>query len=114
MQHEDGIIVYSKKESAITEEQWTTIHEILSNETVEEIAYNFTYEYFLKYCYLPGSRFCFNMNFVYFNGTPRPIDKVLSEESYFQQSTVHDYYDLTFEEIMILKEIYEFIIGDFP
>lgn len=114
MQHNDDVIVYSTKEPTVTQEQWNTIHEMLSNKTVEEIAYDFTYEYFRKYCYLPGSSFCFNMNFVYFNGTIRPIDKVHSEESFFQQSTVYDFHDLSFDEIMKLKQIYEFIIGEFP
>jgi hypothetical protein len=106
--------VYPVKEPALSDEQWKKLHEILSSGTVEEISFNFTYEYFRKYCYLPGSRFCFNAQYVYFNGTPRYIDKVHSEESFFQQSTVHDYYDLTFDEIMLLKQIYEVIIGEFP
>ena len=111
--HEEEWKVYPTKEKPLSSEQWKTLHEILSR-GIEEASSEFTYEYFRKYCYLPGSRFCFNTQYVYFDGIPRNIDIVHSEESFFQQSTVHDYHDLTFEEIMILKEIYEFIVGDFP
>lgn len=112
--HNEDWKVYPVKEPALSDDQWKNLHEILSSGTVEEIAFNFTYEYFKQYCYLPGSWFWFNTEYVYFNGTPRLIDKVHSEESFFQQSTVHDFYDLTFTEIMLLKEIYEFLIGEFP
>lgn len=111
--HDESWKDYPPKSESLSSEQWKNLHEILSR-GIEEASLEFTYEYFRKYCYLFDSGFCFNTRYVYFDGIPRYIDKVHSEESFFQQSTVHDFHDLTYDEIVTLKNIYEFIIGDFP
>lgn len=115
--HDESWKDYPDKRDFPSEDQWKKVHYVLDvcqKVGVKYCTSYFTYEYFRKYCYVPDTGFCFNTQYVYFDGIPRYIDKVHSEESFFQQSTVHDYHDLTFEEIMILKEIYEFIVGDFP
>lgn len=115
--HDESWKDYPDKRDFPSTEQWKKIHYVLDickNIGIQYCTSYFTYEYFRKYAYINDSGFCFNTYYVYFDGKPRYIDKVHSEESFFQQSTVQDYYDLTFEEIMLLKEIYEFIIGDFP
>lgn len=115
--HDETWKDYPNKKDFPSDEQWTKIHYVINICKTVDISYctsYFTYEYFRKYCYLHDTGFCFNTQYVYFDGIPRYIDKVLSEESYFQQSTIYDYYDLTFEEIIILKQIYEFITGEFP
>lgn len=115
--HDESWKDYPQKKDFQTEDQWKKVHYVLNVCLTVGVKYctsYFIYEYFRKYCYIPDTGFCFDAHTVHFDGIPRDIDKVHSEESYFQQSTVHDYYDLTFEEIMILKEIYEFIEGDFP
>lgn len=101
----------------MTDENWKEVHRIL-NEYItkgQETIYGYiTYDFFPKYCYIIAEGFSFTNEYVHFNGTRRYIDKVFSEESFFQQSTCHDFYDLTLEEIMALKEIYIILIGEFP
>lgn len=115
--HDETWKDYPDKMDFPSTSDWEYIHYVLKickNVGIQYCTSYFRYEYFRKYCTLSDMGFCFNTQYVYFDGIPRYIDKVHSEESFFQQSTVHDYHDLTFDEIMLLTEIYEFIVGDFP
>ncbi|SOK58733.1 g456 [Yersinia phage fHe-Yen9-04] len=101
----------------MSDENWKEVHTIINNYITngENTVYGYvTYDYFPKYCYMMATGFSFTNEYVHFNGSRRIIDQVLSEESFFQQSTIYDFYDLTLEEIIALKEIYKFMLGDFP
>lgn len=101
----------------MTDENWKEVHTIINNyltNGADAIFGYITYDYFPKYCYIIATGFSFTNEYIHFNGTRRNIDKVHSEESFFQQSTVQDFYDLELSEILALKQIYEFMIGDFP
>jgi hypothetical protein len=101
----------------LSEDQWKVVKEVIHRFKYEGSASVWgyvTYDYFIKYCSVDGTGFSFNCRNLFYNGSRRNIDKVHSEESYFQQSTVHDFLDLTLEEILVLKEIYEFILGEMP
>lgn len=101
----------------MTDENWKEVHEtiamIISNGNESSYGY-VTYDYYVKYCYMPGTGFSFSNKYVYYNGTRRSIDEVHSEESYFQQSTMQNFSELSLIEIIALKDIYEFMIGEFP
>ncbi|SOK59268.1 hypothetical protein [Yersinia phage fHe-Yen9-03] len=73
---------------------------------------NVYYEYWMRQCTFMGTGFNFTDEYIQFGETRSDIDKVLDEESHFQLSTVYNFYDLTFEDITALKEIYIFKRGE--
>ncbi|AQW88987.1 hypothetical protein pEaSNUABM50_00479 [Erwinia phage pEa_SNUABM_50] len=97
-------------------DDWKTIHNVLNEYYTsgeDALHYgNVYYEYWMHYCTFMGTSFNFTDEYIQFGETRSYIDKVLDEESHFQLSTVYNFYDLTFEDITALKEIYIFKRGE--